>query len=161
MRFVVMILLIMTVPMSGLANSPKHISVEGTVIAYNTLLSLVQITFAPSSEALIVRTRPTKREPSRLIQVLYSYWGSDNTGRAGAEELIARASVWRFKLYDQTGCGTLQEAKPLTDVNTGKTTGEPLVVWKLLPGAENEKLPYGERLPCYSLQVGDYKLYSK
>jgi len=160
MRFAFTVLFIVVAPLGNVAAS-KRITLVGTVVAYNQVLNLAQITSAPNVAAFIVRTRATNREPMRLIQVNYAYWISNKSTGESPDELFTHGRSWRFALTKATGCAALVEDMRGTDVNTGKEIGERLPIWKLLPGAENEKLPYGETLPCYSLQSGDYKPYSK
>jgi len=162
MRIVLIILVIATVSLGVFGSSPKRETVVGTVIAYNQLSNLILITSAPSRAALIVRTRPTAHKPSELIKVHYTYWSSEKPNNGGfPAELITGTRLWRFKLVSDAPCEPLQDAVPFTDVKTGKEVGERLPVWKLLPGAENEKVPFGETLPCYSLKARGYKLHPK
>jgi hypothetical protein len=158
MRIALIILLIASSSICGLAKSPKRETIVGTVIAYDQLNNLIQITFAPSRVAFIVRTRPSRHKPSQLVEVLYTYWSSEKRNNGGfPNELVASSRQWRFKLVSHTGCEPLEESVPFTDVKTGKDTGERVPIWKLLPGADSEKLPFGETLPCYSLKAHDYK----
>jgi hypothetical protein len=158
MRIALITLLIAASSISGLAKSPKRETIVGTVIAYDQLNNLIQMTFAPSRVVFVVRTHPSGHKPSKLIEVLYTYWSSEKPNNGGfPDELVASARPWRFKLIRDTGCGPLQETAPFTDVKTGKDTGERLPIWKLLPSADSEKLPFGETLPCYSLKARDYK----
>ena len=158
MRIVLIILLTAATALTTVAGPPGRETIEGTIIAYNQVLSLVLITSAPSSAAFIVRTRPAGHKPSQLIEIHYSYWISDKPNNSGfADELIDGTRLWRFKLTKTTGCEPLREGIPGVDVNTGKEFGERLPIWKLLPRTENEKLPFGETLPCYSLKAHDYK----
>ena len=158
MRIVLIFLLIAAVPVSGFASSPRRETIDGTIIAYNQVLNLVLITSAPSSAAFIVRTLATGHKPSRLIEIHYTYWSSDKPNNAGLpDKLIDVTRLWRFKLTKTTSCEPLREGIPGVDVDTGREIGERLPIWKLLPGADIEKLPFGETLPCYSLQAHDYK----
>ena len=162
MRIALISLVIATSSLGAFASSPKRETIVGNVIAYNQALNLIMITSAPSRAAFIVRTHPTGHKPSQLIEVHYAYWSSEKPDNGGfPDELITGTRLWRFKLVGDAPCEPLLDAVPFTDVKTGKEVGERLPVWKLLPGAENEKLPFGETLPCYSLKAGGYKLHPK
>ena len=158
MRIALAILLIVIFATLGISKSPKRETVVGTVIAYDHLNNLIQITFAPSRVVLVVRTRATRHKPSQVIEVLYTYWSSEKPANGGfPDQLVERANTWRFRLVKVADCEPLEESAPLTDVNTGKPIGERLPIWKILPGADNEVLPFGRILPCYSLKAHDYK----
>jgi hypothetical protein len=158
MRIVLIVLVTAAVALTGFAKSPKRETIDGTIIAYNQVLNLVLITFAPNSAAFVVRTRPAGHKPSRLIEIHFTYWSSAKPNNGDfSNELFDRARLWRFKLTKTSGCEPLREGIPGVDVKTGKEIGEQLPIWKLLRGAENEKLPFGEPLPCYSLKAHDFK----
>jgi hypothetical protein len=162
MRIALLILLIVVFPVSSLATSAKRETVVGSVVAYDYFNNLIQITFAPSRVSLIVRTRATRRKPSELIEVLYTYWSSEKSNNGGfPDALVAGSRSWRFKLTRDAECEPPKESVPSTDAKTGKETGERLPMWKLLPGAENETLPFGKTLPCYSLKAHDYAPVSR
>jgi len=152
-----------TAPPSSAA-SPKQDSIIGTVIAYDYLNNLALL-LAPSRVVMIVRTKSRKGDNGRLIQVAYSYYGSATPNKDGfPNALIDCARLWRFKLLRDPSCDRpVQEFTSMQaeHLDTGKTTDERMSVWKLIAGAETEKIPFGETLPCYSLRVGGYKPYGK
>ena len=144
----------------GVAAEAKKETFNGTVIAYDYFNNLIRMTFAPSRLTLLVRTKPHGPDAGRLIQVTYTYWSSQKQSNGGfPDDLVVSAKPWRFTLARNSGCEPIQEFARMEDAKTGTDTGDRLAIWKLLPGAEHEELPFGGRLPCYSLKAGDYKPY--
>lgn len=146
----------------GTFTPAKGETIVGTVVAYDHLNNLLMLTFVESRVVLIVRTQPRTGEKPRFIQVAYSYYGPAKPNEGGfPDTLVEKARQWQFTLARDTECDhPVQEFTQLQDAQIGKDTDTRLPIWRLLPGAENEKLPFGERLPCYSLKAGDYKPYS-
>jgi hypothetical protein len=158
MRTTLVILLIAICPLNGLATSTEEEPIVGTVVAYDYFNNLIQITIAPSRVSLIVRTRQTCGKPSELIEVRYTYWSSEKPNNGGfPNELVTSARLWRFRLARDADCLPLKEFVPFMDAKTGKESSDHLPIWKLLSGAEQEKLPFGQTLPCYSLKDHEYK----
>jgi hypothetical protein len=147
----------------GAFTPTKRETIVGTVVAYDHFNNLMMLTFVESRVVLIVRTQPRGSEKARFIQVAYNYWDQQKPNEGGfPDALVQEAKQWRFALARDTDCDQpVQEFTALQDAQTGKDTDVRLPIWKLLPGAENEKLPFGETLPCYSLKATDYKPYSK
>jgi hypothetical protein len=146
------------------ASAPKPNSIIGTVIAYDYFNTLALVV-APSRVVMIVRTKSRKGHKSGLIQVAYDYYASAIPNKDGfPNALTDRARQWRFKLLRDPSCDRpVQEFTSMQaeHLDNGKTTEERMAVWKLIAGAETEKIPFGETLPCYSLTVGGYKPYGK
>jgi hypothetical protein len=146
----------------GPKGGPKRESIVGTIIAYDHLNNLMYLTDVPSRVVFIARTQPRGHDKGHFIQVNYTYWSSRRADEGGfPDELIANAHQWRFKLIGVASCDRpLKEFASLQDATTGKDTEVSIPIWKIIPGAENEKIPFGgETLPCYSLKAGGYKPY--
>jgi len=146
----------------GAFTPAKGETIVGTVVAYDHFNNLLMLTFVESRVVLIVRTQARAGEKARFIQVAYRYYGPAKPNEGGfPDSLVEKARQWQFRLARDTECDyPVQEFTPLQDAQTGNDSDTRLPIWKLLPGAEKEKLPFGERLPCYSLKAGDYKPYS-
>jgi hypothetical protein len=136
----------------------------GTVIAYHQLLPLICITAAPCRTILIVRIdKPDKNKTeTHFIQVDYQYNGSNESNGGFPYSLVEGKRQWRFELTMDSICDAqIEEATVMKDEKAGKDTNVANPVWRLIAGAENEKIPYGETLPCYRLKSGDYKPYKE
>src|ERR1700682_2344370 len=157
----VLLLTLVVVSSIGLVPPAKTETIVGTVIAYDQLNNLMAMTFVKSRVVLIVRTQQRGDGKVHFIQVAYDYYGPAKPTEGGfPDALVESARQWRFKLLRDMKCDQpVQEFSPLQDAQTGKDTDKRLPIWKLLPGMQNVKLPFGATLPCYSLKAGDYKPY--
>ncbi len=137
---------------------PVHI--VGTVVAYDHLNNLIRMTFVPSRVVFIVRTKTRGKDKSQFIKVAYTYWSSNRANDGGfPDELITGVRQLRFKLIRDISCDEPVQEFSLLREDTGKAAEVSLPIWKVNPGAENEKIPFGETLRCYSLRADGYKPY--
>jgi hypothetical protein len=96
---------------------------------------------------VIVRVDNSKKEEPDYICVDFRY-----SDRHFPNALVEGKKRWRFVL-DRTK----DHDKPIeqfvraVDAKTGKDIGPGSPMWKLLPGAEDEQLPFGKVIPSYSL----------
>jgi len=162
MRLIYLNLMVVALTLTALATSPKKEKVIGTVIAYNRFSNLTYLTDVPAGQDFIVRIERKGKEPERLILVSYTYWMSSREDNSGLpSDLMKRAAQWRLSLVRNSACDEpLKQFFMNKDLDTGKVSEGPKM-WELLPGANIEKLPFGETLPCYSMKAGDYKSYNK
>ena len=122
----------------------------------------MSLTFVTSRVMFIARTQARRKENSRFIQVAYDYYGPAKSNEDGFPDvLVESARQWQLRLVRDPTCDRAVQEFSRAQDETGKDTKIDLPIWKLLPGAENEKLPYCETLPCYLLKAGDYKPYPK
>ena len=156
-------MLVSTVPLAASISGAKQEDIIGTVVAYNHLNNLVVLTDVEMRVVLIVRIQSKPHDKSRFILVAYKYLSDAKPDEGGfPNALVQEVRPWRFKLVRDTSCDrAIQEFTSLQDARTGKDTDTRLPIWKLLPGAGTERLPFGETLPCYMLNKGDYKPYFK
>lgn len=148
---VIFILLFHFLTSGSYSQSTKH-EIAGTIVAYHHWLSLVPC-YHICAGSLIVRVDNPKKEKPDYIRVDFSY-----PDRHFPNALIEGKKQWRFVL-DRTG----SQDRPIeqfvrgVDAKTGKSISSGLPAWKLLPGAEDEQLPYGKVITSYSLaqEVGE------
>ena len=141
--------------------SYKKEKIIGTVIAYDQRAFLICLTVTSCPVTLIVRIdgRDKKRIAPRFIQVAYSFHESSG---GFPNSLLEGRRQWRFGLTRDFSCAVLVREKVIMkDEKIGKGTDSSIPIWRLVAGAENEKIPYGETLICYRLKAGYYKPYKK
>jgi hypothetical protein len=97
--------------------------------------------------SLIVRVDNPKKEKPEYVRVDFRY-----PDRHFPNALIEGKKQWRFVL-DRTRDRDepIRQFVRTVDVKTEKDIGSGLPEWKLLPGAEDEQLPFGKVIPSYSL----------
>ena len=142
------LLLLALADRSRASSEPQKIDLAGIVIAYDRFSDLDNISgtvvLQSAKLVLVVRLndRAAKRVQSRYIKVVDSLRGEYPT------ELTRRMKRWRFHLTPDSACNTRIEK------------GDPgLPIWKLIPGAEKQKIPFGQTLPCYRLETGAYEAF--
>ena len=123
----------------------KHeLVVAGSVVGYDELIPLANITSAPQLQILIVRVgkRMKGREESRYIKVVYEHMQNEPKL---PDEVFDGKRQWRFALM-----------KPSAQDHSCKG---PLQGLKQTTGVDAEKIPGDASLPCYVLRPGDLKPY--
>jgi hypothetical protein len=119
--------------------------ITGVVVAYNDSLFLLPC-YHLCGGSLIVRV--DKSEKPHYIRVDFGY-PLDKFPKA----LVERSKQYRFRLVrTKDDDSPLQEFVPAEN-EKGEAIDVKLPMWRLVPGAESEKLPFGETLPSYNLTV--------
>jgi hypothetical protein len=142
-----------TIGASGLRPKKQSLEAIGSVVAYDQLVPLTNITSAPQSQVLLVRIakRLKGQEVGPYIKVVYKY-GSDEASLP--QEIFDGKSQWRFILKRDNGCdsslGEMKATKPQT--KEGEVT---LPRLKFTSGTEG--LEDKASLPCYVLKPGNYR----
>ena len=127
--------------------------IGGSVIAYDE----IQANWIPCYEgdcegSLIVRIGMPNEAIPGYIRVDFKY-------KAGKfpKKLIRSKQVWRFRLER-----TQHLDQPLYEyviqAASSYSAEKKYAIWKLIPGAEREQLPFDQRIPSYSLGKGGFKL---
>jgi hypothetical protein len=140
----------------------KKEKIVGTVIAQYSLLPCV---YHPCAVWLIVRAGNSDEKQPRYLRVTVEYFPTTSLPDGGfPTELVAKAREWKFEAVRIKEREQAVE-KYLTVVNleTGKDESERMAVpaWKVLPGAESERIPVGEVLPYYDVSADCYKPHGK
>ena len=141
---------------SGINNHQEYETITGVVIAYDRVSSFDK-PHCTRKLYLIIRTDASDANIKHPRHVKILYLDSEK----GFEELIRTKKSWRFKMTRNLNCDLpIREFPPVTLIGRNSSDSN-LRIWKLVAGAEKEKIPYGETLPCYALKFGDFKLYKK
>lgn len=133
------------------ASDSKHNAEEitGAVVAYD----VVKRDWIPCIDvcegSLLVRIDGPDGVPPRYIRVDFRY-----RERKFPDELVKSKRRWRFKLIRASNLD-----EPMDEFLRYENNNEvKFPIWKILVGADGEKLPFGETLPSYSLAKGGFKL---
>lgn len=128
---------------------PKVEDITGTVVAYDDVKAWVPCYEGECEGTLVVRV--DNRTPGYIL-VNLTYRES-----RFPKELISMKRRWRLKLIR-----TLDSAESLDEffiqVADARSAEKKCPIWKQIRGAEEEKLPFGDRLPSYSLVKDGFKL---
>ncbi|HYK22402.1 MAG TPA: hypothetical protein VEV42_16795 [Pyrinomonadaceae bacterium] len=128
--------------------------VNGFVVAYDAIKADTPC-YGECERSLIIRLEAEKQEKPRYIRVDIKIQEGDNFPGA----LIANKRLWRFKVVRTSGLD-----EPIYDyiVQNANASAEQkkYPIWKLIPGAEGENLPLGEKISSYSMNKNDFKAIS-
>lgn len=129
----------------------KKIKIKATILAFDRLAALSNITFAPKSLLLIFRTDELLKgqETARYLKVIYTYFGDESKTlqdlTTGSRRRI-KVVLSRNKECDST----LKDAKYSRSFSLdGKKELEPVLRLKDMGGLQ--EVPEGLELPCYKL----------
>jgi hypothetical protein len=143
-----------TIGVSGLRREKQSLEIIGSVVAYDQLVPLTNITSAPQSQVLLVRIakRIKGQEVGPYIKVVYKY----GVGEPSLpQEIFDGKSQWRFILKRDGSCDSSLEEMKATKPQTkeGEVT---LPRLKFTSGTEG--LGDEASLPCYVLKPGNYRV---
>ena len=135
----------------GLTREQEPLEAIGTVVAYDQLISLTNITSAPKSQVLIVRIARRIKGPKNrsYIKVIYKYAANESPL---PQNMFDGNNQWRFILTRDFRCdSTLREMKPIVT-----TQGQAIPRLKFT--REKDLIQDGVSLPCYVLKPGQYRM---
>ena len=115
----------------------QSLRISGTVVGYDELISLANITSAPNAEILIVRVDALVKgnERARYIKVVYKFMQKE---ARLPSEVFEGDHRWRMTLTKADG--------------GDQTCKGPIQRLKRTPGGEAEQIPDDVTLPCYILR---------
>lgn len=148
--FVVIVALLGNGSINVRAGSARKEKIVGTVIAYDRGNGLFQMSTG-SGVQLIVRAEPTRSSKARFIKISYFYVPGNKERDGGfPTRLVDSAKQWKFTLVRVTECDSpIREFLRVEDKAENNLSSPP--IWELIPGAAKEVIPFGQTLPCYSL----------
>ncbi|MDQ3797839.1 MAG: hypothetical protein M3384_00165 [Acidobacteriota bacterium] len=126
--------------------------------------------YHPCIASLIVRVDDKKQAKYLRLDVEYFPLQSKPAGGFPVQ-LVENSKMWKFKavrrkdrdepLKESSGVMKNKNVKDTFESVPSIAEDELIVmpVWKLLPAAENEKLPFGEILPNYYVKANKFKLH--
>lgn len=129
-------------------------TIKGTVVAED--YQIVHACYHVCGLSLIVRLDKT----DQYVIVQVEYMDNHKLPRSGLPvELVFQSRRWKFKSTRDESADEqeLKEYLPIIrdkDIEINEEFGIP--AWELLKGAENEKLPFGKRLPFYRVKAGNF-----
>lgn len=151
---VLLIAFLVGIAQAQLSTRPKATSLNGTVVAVDTYWPLLGC-YHVCGFSLIVRIDD---KPARYANVRVAFMDDRHTREKGPQQgLIEQSRRWRFKVTLAEPPATILEQH----WETNRETDPRREAWRLLKGAENENLPFGERIPHYYVEVGEYKPIKK
>jgi hypothetical protein len=137
----------------------KEEKIVGTVIAQYTFMP--PCVWHPCYVWLIVRAHDNNQKQARYIQVTVEYFPTRSLPKRGfPSELVEKAQEWQFAAErDIEPDKVVEKYLKMIDSETGKDEGEEMgaLAWALLPGAEKERIPFGEVVPYYYVKANRYK----
>ena len=155
---VVIALLILCVKLTneiyGVGPQTQSLEAVGTVIAYDQLAPLTNITGVLQSQVLVIRISKNikGRAAGPYIKVVYKY--APNDSRL-PQNILDGNTQWRFILKRDISCDTsIREMKVIkSHTNEGEIT-----VPRLKFKSETEVVEDKVSLPCYVLKPGKYRM---
>ena len=142
---VILILLFQGLTGGPYSQADRH-EIAGTIVAYSHVLALLPC-YHLCGGSIIVRVDKSKKEKPDYIRIDFRY-----PDRHFPNALVEGKKQWRFVL-DRTKDKDepIEQFVRAVDEKSGKDISPGPPAWKLLPGAEDEQLPFGEAIPSYSL----------
>ena len=139
---------------TGAATS-KFEEITGVVIAHDYIKSSTPCYQGRCEGSLIVQIETPTEKERRYIRVDFGY-----SERHSPRMLVQNKRRWRFKLIRTSNLD-----EPVSEFiqyeRTGHRQEKKLPIWRLVPGAEDEKLPFGETLPSYALVKNGFTTVDK
>lgn len=133
---------------SILAFSAPHAKVEsisGRIVAYANPLTCLN---GNAYWSMIIHVHDPRNIPSEFIQVPFSL----PCGEA-PEWLTAKSPLQKFRLIREKDSDSVR--KEFMECSSDSPSGHaaqpcaPVPIWKRVPDTERDRLPFGQRVPCY------------
>ena len=136
----------------------KKQTIKGTVVAQN-MSNGFQSCWHVCGLSLIVLIQESNAVKYAVVSV--SYMDDRDVKEKGRHwRLVEESGRWKFKASaDNQPTSILQEFAKTFSLETGEETTEKTKIQQWLPvkGSENIKLPYGQSIPVFSVDVGEFK----
>jgi len=138
----------------GLVAETRTLEAVGTVVAYDQLVPLANITWVLQSQVLLIHISKSikGRAEGPYIKVVYKYATNDSPL---PQDVFDGHSEWRFTLKRDNSCdSSLREMKALKPQVTEGQGAVPRLKFK----TETEMPGDDVNLPCYVLKPGEYRM---
>lgn len=145
---IVMLVWILMLSYAPAQENQKLEEITGVVVAYDTSLFLLPCFDSICWDTLIVRVTESDAAKPRYIKVSFRYQKGKFPNRLVEQNKQYRFRLERAKEYDSP----LNEFVAAEN-EKGEKIDVKLPMWKMVSGAESERLPFGETLPSYILAV--------
>lgn len=123
----------------------KTLRISGRVVAYNTLIECLN---GNAYWSMIIRVQDPGKVGSELIEVEYSQSCGKRPTWLDSKSAAQEFKLMRYKAGDEVLTEFLRCESDLSPQRPQKPC-LPAPIWKQVPGADEEKLPFGRVLPCY------------
>jgi hypothetical protein len=125
--------------------SAKAETMAGRIVAYSSGLTCMN---GNAYWSMLIHLQDHTDVPSQFVEVRFSLPCNKTP-----EWLTRKSSLQKFRLTrDQDADSLLKEFMDCATESPSSHTPEPcphVPMWRLVPGAEAEKLPFGQRVPSY------------
>lgn len=138
----------------GLHPETQSLEAVGTVVGYDQIVPLTNITWVMQSQVLLIHISKSikGRAAGPYIKVVYKYAANDSPL---PQNFFDGSTQWRFILKREISCDTsLREMKA---IKPHTTEGEATVPRLKFTG-ETEMIEDEVSLPCYVLKPGKYRM---
>lgn len=131
---------------------PTTETLEATVIAYDIIKATTPC-YRDCEGSLIVRINTIGNQNARYARVDFRF----RNGSSFSRQLIKQKRLWRFSVVRTN---SLDEPiyEYIVQERTPYSEEKKYPIWKTLPGAEDEKVPFEQLVPSYSLIRNQHKL---
>ena len=138
MRNVLLVLCLTCASTSTLSTPhPRRETISGRVVAYSSPLACLN---GNGYWSMVIRVQESKYVRSDFIRVDFTL-----PCNKSPEWVSAKTSIQKFRLLRQNDCDAV-----LTEfMDTEAKQASAIPIWKLLSGAEQDTLPFGQVVPCY------------
>lgn len=146
------LILFFALVVNGTEHKATTVTLEATVVAYDVIKATTPC-YRECEGSLIVRIYSVGNQSWRYARVDFKFRSSSSFPR----QLVKQKRLWRFTVIRTN---TLDEPiyEYVVQQRTSNSEEKKYRNWKMLPGAEDERLPFGETLPSYGLLGNKFKL---
>jgi hypothetical protein len=144
MRTILLALCLTLASVPTLSSAQRHYTtISGRFVAYSGGLTCIN---GNASWSWVIRVRRPKNKSPEFVRVAVSAPCDVSMPISPPEkpEIVRFSRLFRMKSCD----AALQESRTITDNATEKSS-QATPNWTFAPGMENEKLPFGQVVPCY------------
>jgi len=125
---------------------------NATVVAYDVIKATTPC-YRECEGSLIVRIDAPDNQSGRYVRVDFRF----RNDSPFPQRLIIRKRLWRFSVI-RTKSLDEQLYEYIVQEPTPQSGERKYPIWQIVPGAEDEKLPFGQILPSYSLIGKGFKV---
>lgn len=142
------IILFLFLVSNGAQNKKNTETLEATVVAYDAIKGTTPC-YRDCEGSLIVRIESPGNQIGHYARIDFRFRNSSRFPR----QLIKEKRLWRFSVIRTT---TLDEPiyEYIVQQPTSRSEEKRFPIWVIVPGAQDDELPFGKTLPSYTL-VGD------
>jgi hypothetical protein len=126
--------------------SAKTLSVTGRVVAHNIPITCLN---GNAYWSMIIRVQNPDKVGSELIEVKFSQPCDKPPAWLDSKLTVRRFKLIRYKEGDEVLSEFLSCEGGVSPPNHQESCLS-VPIWKYFPGADEDRLPFGQKLPCYT-----------